>query len=395
MEYNPSISLIIPCLNSENCIKRCLDSVIELDYPRDMLNIFVVDNGSTDRTAEVLSSYRVNYLYMNDRGRAKARNYGVSKSTSEYVAFVDSDCILPRDWLRRMIKCFTISPTIAVVQSGIIPIPLFNRTWLADYVSWKYNQATFGNFNTIDRPCPRLPKLDSAGILLPRKKFNDSGGFDERFDRYEDRELGRRILLSGKAIFCCDVKLDKICNNKSWMKYFLDVGLDTKGEILSFYLHSETHKSLLRILSAKMRLFYNDWKTTFYFQNLKMKLIEVFEYFFYFLFYIYFFIRLNPNNRKDRSCEHSYSELKSKRVNWGDGEIEIVFNNPLMHYITSDKVVIFDLSGKRCTLTNHDLKQFWLRFLSKNEGLILNENELNFLKGLIVLGVSIKNVDNL
>ena len=69
----PFVSVIIPALNEEKTIRECLISLLKMDYPVDRREILVVDNGSTDRTAEIIKSFPVRYLQEDKPGCSAAR----------------------------------------------------------------------------------------------------------------------------------------------------------------------------------------------------------------------------------------------------------------------------------------------------------------------------------
>jgi len=103
----PSISILIPTLNSENVFEDCLKSIIKQDYPKDKIEIIIADGGSTDRTLDIAGKYfaRIyeNPLRTGEAGKAVALRH----ARNEIVAFIDSDNILPQsDWLRKMVEPF-------------------------------------------------------------------------------------------------------------------------------------------------------------------------------------------------------------------------------------------------------------------------------------------------
>ncbi len=94
------ISIIVPAYNAERYLERCLTSLLKQDLPSNEYEIIVINDGSTDRTGEILDVYSVrfpnlSYVTVVNGGVSEARNYGCSKSTGKYFLFVDAD-----DWLQ-------------------------------------------------------------------------------------------------------------------------------------------------------------------------------------------------------------------------------------------------------------------------------------------------------
>ncbi len=101
----PKISVIIPTYNRSGMVKEAISSVLAQTEPN--LEIIVVDDGSTDDTrivVESLAEKRVSYFYKTNAGPASARNYGLSKATGEYVAFLDHDDLWPPNYLEVMLS---------------------------------------------------------------------------------------------------------------------------------------------------------------------------------------------------------------------------------------------------------------------------------------------------
>lgn len=86
----PSISVIIPTFNREKYLGEAIESILEQDYQP--IEIIVVDDGSTDNTKALISTFpTVKYVYQENSGQAAARNQGIAISKGEYLAFLDSD----------------------------------------------------------------------------------------------------------------------------------------------------------------------------------------------------------------------------------------------------------------------------------------------------------------
>ncbi|WP_026505089.1 glycosyltransferase [Butyrivibrio sp. NC3005] len=98
----PIISVIIPAYNIEKLLPRCVDSVLAQTYPKDRLEILIVDDGSSDNTGKIADDYAKRYsnivsLHEENAGSSAARNYALSKVRGEYIGFVDSDDYIEPD----------------------------------------------------------------------------------------------------------------------------------------------------------------------------------------------------------------------------------------------------------------------------------------------------------
>lgn len=93
--YNEKVSVVVPVYNAEKSLGECLDSILSQDYQN--IEIVLIDDGSTDSSAELCASYqkkygsKIKYFYQSNSGPAAARNQGIEKSSGKYIAFVDAD----------------------------------------------------------------------------------------------------------------------------------------------------------------------------------------------------------------------------------------------------------------------------------------------------------------
>lgn len=122
----PLVSVIIPAYNAEKFIAKTLESVLSQTYQK--LEILVVDDGSTDTTAEIVNFFaqkdsRIILLQQSNAGVAAARNLAIEKSQGEYIAPIDADDIWYPQNLEKQIECLTKSePTVGVVYSWSVDI---------------------------------------------------------------------------------------------------------------------------------------------------------------------------------------------------------------------------------------------------------------------------------
>ncbi|MDR2472051.1 MAG: glycosyltransferase family 2 protein [Tannerella sp.] len=142
MKY-PLVSVIIPVYNMSEYVSETLDSVLSSDYPE--MEIVVVDDGSTDNSADIIKSYaeksnKIKLFEQPNKGVSAARNYAIQLSQGEYILPVDADDLISENYIREAVKILTDNPQIKVVsceveqfgeRAGIIHYPKFSYRLLA------------------------------------------------------------------------------------------------------------------------------------------------------------------------------------------------------------------------------------------------------------------------
>jgi len=109
LDYNklPSISVIVPTLNSSKYLNLCLDSIANQEYPKELIEILIIDGGSVDNTIEIAKNYTKKILNNPLRTGEAGKAIGVKNAKNELIALIDSDNILPdKNWFLEMIKPF-------------------------------------------------------------------------------------------------------------------------------------------------------------------------------------------------------------------------------------------------------------------------------------------------
>ena len=191
-----SVAIIIPALNAEDTIAMCLKSILDLDTKEVVVNIYVVDNNSIDNTAEIAKSFNVNVLSCYEKGRSFARNYGITHSDSEFVAFIDSDVCITPSWLQELLPILE-KPTVGMVQSSIIPDGC-NR--LADFRRLKKYTSTNKTYIEAEGSFSQLPIINTAAALYKRSALTSANGFDSKLVRSEDLDLTIRLCIEGYSL---------------------------------------------------------------------------------------------------------------------------------------------------------------------------------------------------
>ena len=170
----PFISVIVPALNEERTIRECLASLLRMDYPQERREILVVDNGSTDRTAEIVKSFPVRYLREERRGASHARNRGIEASQGDIFAFTDADCVVTTGWLRELVLGFD-SEEVGIVAGEVVAYP--PETTVELYTAKR--KPFFFQGRSLSSPVP--PWFMGGSVAIRREVVNQIGLFDSRF----------------------------------------------------------------------------------------------------------------------------------------------------------------------------------------------------------------------
>lgn len=238
----PSVCVVIPARNEERFLPRCLGGLAKVDYPRDLLQVVVVDNGSTDRTREIAAEFGATVLQVPPKTIAHSRNEGAASSRSDIIAFVDADCVVAQQWLRAAVKHFARKRTVAVGSYPYVIPEESNRlqqTW-----SRLCRAAT-------DEP-RRADWLPSANMLVRRNAYETVGGFDESLETCEDSDLGYRLRRRGVIVDDSEVRSYHLREPRTWMEFFRKEYWHAKGNLSGVVRHGLALSELPSLLAPAM-----------------------------------------------------------------------------------------------------------------------------------------------
>ena len=191
MVEQPNVTIIVPTYNSEKTIDLCISSLVKLDYPKQCLDILIVDDGSIDGTTKKLKQYsEIKVIESPHAGPAATRNNGIQNATGDIIVFTDSDCEVKPDWIKKIIMDLDDADGVG---GSIIAANL-------DSYTEKFEQNRRERlYGTIKR---RINHLPSCNLAFRRQALESIGGFDEDFGRAsaEDYDLCQRFTDSGSIL---------------------------------------------------------------------------------------------------------------------------------------------------------------------------------------------------
>ncbi|MBI2143115.1 glycosyltransferase family 2 protein [Candidatus Woesearchaeota archaeon] len=192
----PKVSVIIPAYNAAATIRDCVLSAVKLDYPRGKLEVVVVNDGSTDSTAAIVSelirsrkSTDIKLMSQKNLGKGAAVNNGVRMCCGEFFAVLDSDSFVEPETLRKMLCVYEqhgddlaiVTPAMKVFQ----PKSLIQKFQRIEYVVTLF-------FNRIVSHFDALYVAPGPFSLYRTSIMREVGGFDEH-NLTEDQEIGYRM----------------------------------------------------------------------------------------------------------------------------------------------------------------------------------------------------------
>ncbi len=189
------ISIIIPAFNEEKYLPGCLQALADLDYNKELIEIIVVDNGSTDRSRQIALEYGVTVYEDASKTVAGLRNLGASKATGDILAFVDADCIVSTDWLTRAAIYFDDS---TVASWGGPPLPPEDSSWV---------ERTWFLLRRNEKGADEVNWLGTIDLFVRKQQFLSINGFDESLTTCEDSDLSYKMSQFGRLLLDPEIKV--------------------------------------------------------------------------------------------------------------------------------------------------------------------------------------------
>ena len=194
----PSVSIIVPVWNEETTILKTIFSLLKLNYPKENISILIVDDGSTDRTWNVIQKFsrnkQIKLLRKENGGKYTALNYALEFVDSELVGCLDADSFVHPEALKRIVAQFEDSEMMAVTPSIKIfePKGLLGLIQKAEYMFGIFLRKVFYYLNAI--------YITPGPFSIFRRSVFDKIGYYRHAHNTEDMEIAMRMQKNNMKI---------------------------------------------------------------------------------------------------------------------------------------------------------------------------------------------------
>ena len=204
MNELPFVSIIIPCRNEKRFISKCLDSIIAQDYPKDKLEILIVDGMSDDGTRQVVNSYAKNYPFVRVLDNPRritpcAFNIGIRDSKGDAIILMGSHSTYKSDYISKCIK-YLFEYSADNVGGAMVTLPR-NDTIFGKAIAIALSHRFGVGGSTFRTGCKEPKWVDTVfGGCYRRGVFEKIGLFNEKLASSQDMEFNQRLRKAGGKI---------------------------------------------------------------------------------------------------------------------------------------------------------------------------------------------------
>lgn len=194
----PSVAIIVPCWNEAATVAATCDSLLALEYPREKLEIILVNDGSTDATPAVMARFsdnpQIRIIHKENGGKHTALNTGIAATEAEFIGCLDADSFVEPDALKEIISCFSREKVAAVTAAMSVHNPknILEHMQSAEYLFGIAYRHTFASING-------LYVTPGPFSFYRRSVVEELGGF-KYGHQTEDMEMALRLQHQGYEI---------------------------------------------------------------------------------------------------------------------------------------------------------------------------------------------------
>lgn len=202
---NYEVAIVIPTLNEERFISRCLDSIIKQTYEFEKMDVMIIDGGSNDKTKDIVAKYQkshqnIRFIENKKKIQSVAFNIGFKKSTAPYIIRLDAHAEYDSKYISLCIENLKQDEKRGNVGGRCNILPFNQSIWAQTNAI--LNHSRFGIGGAAFRVSNEAHNTDTVPFgAFPRKVIDQIGGMREDLPRGEDNEYNSRIRKAGYKIF--------------------------------------------------------------------------------------------------------------------------------------------------------------------------------------------------
>jgi len=203
LNYYPAVTITVPCWNEEKTIEKTVQSLLGLNYPKDELQIFIIDDGSTDGTWEVVKKFagysNIKIFHKENGGKFTALNLGLQNTETEFFGGLDADSVADPEALVRIMSYFEKDKEVMAVAPSVVVHNSDNfiqKSQEAEYYMGVYFKKMLGFLGAID--------VTPGPLTIFQKKVFDELGAYRHAHNTEDMEIAYRMQRNHYKIAHCN-----------------------------------------------------------------------------------------------------------------------------------------------------------------------------------------------
>ena len=195
-----SVSVVVPCHNEAKYIEQCIKSIIEQSDYNSIKDIFVIDDGSTDETPQILKQLKqkfnkLNIITTEGVGLPAARNIAIKLSKSEFIALLDADDYWHKNKIKNQLKAFDYDPSIGLVYGDYWD---FSKPDASDSILVSVRSFNLNDKDQLIKYFLKDGPIIPSATIYRREALFTAGLYNEKLKCYEDSELNIRIAEKWK-----------------------------------------------------------------------------------------------------------------------------------------------------------------------------------------------------
>lgn len=271
------VSVVVPSKNEEKDIKDCAESISKQDYKD--FEFIVVDGNSKDKTREVAKKYGARVILEKPAmSPANARNIGAKAAKGEIILFADSDNVLPKDHVRKIVGAF---------KKDIDAVCTYTAAYKPNFIAKCFFQERAAVY----------PRGDISGLMpnaWRKKVFLELGGYNPRLGYGEDKELNKRAMKKGiKKVFRRDIVIYHK-EPSTWSRIYREGRW--WGRTLPSYIRTDLKRGITIFAAVIFRAFAIPFALLLYFLGaFWLSIFLGLSYVLYYFYYLFKSVREHPS----------------------------------------------------------------------------------------------------